>query len=91
VPLSYVLDSKKKRVRDDMAYLRSNKLSLLKSGVYTPETYVDEEQKLDTELSSFQMNEQASDLAMKELMAEVTILSELLKDVVPVYDFANPQ
>jgi hypothetical protein len=35
--------------------------------------------------------EAVSEEAMRELIKEVTKLSELIKNVVPVYDFANPQ
>lgn len=38
-----VAERKKKKIRENMAYMRSNRLSLLQSGVYTPETFVQEE------------------------------------------------
>ena len=85
-----VVERKKKKIRENMAYLRSNRLSLLQSGVYTPETFMDEEQKLETDLKQLKTDEEVSDVAMRELMKDVVTLSELLKNVVPVYDFANP-
>lgn len=84
------VERKKKKIREDLAYIRSNKLSLLKTGVYTPEAFMEEETKLNDELVSLQDQEQASDIAMHETMKDVQKLSELLKDVIPYYDFANP-
>ena len=85
-----VVERKKKTIRENMAYLRSNRLSLLQSGVYTPQTFMDEEQKLEADLNQLKTDEEVSDVAMRDLMKDVVTLSELLKNVVPVYDFANP-
>ena len=70
--------------------MRSNRLSLLQSGVYTPETFVQEEQKLEDDLKQLKTDEEVSDVVMHDLMKDIVILSELLKNIVPVYDFANP-
>ena len=83
-------ERKKKKIREDLAYLRSNKISLLKSGVYTPEAYMAEETKLDSELSALKNDEDVSDIAMHETMKEVQKLSELVKNVAPYYQFAKP-
>ncbi len=85
------VERKKKKIREDLAYIRSNKLSLLKTGVYTPEGLLAEETRLNSELVCFQNQEQASDIAMHETMKDVLKLSELVKNVVPYYKFANPQ
>ena len=84
------LERKKKNIRDNLAYLRSNRLSLLKTGVYTPEGIVEEQQGLENRLESLQEEEQISDTAMQELIKEVTTLSELIKNVTTIYDSANP-
>jgi site-specific DNA recombinase len=84
------VERKKKKVREDLAYIRSNKLSLLKTGAYTPEALVEEETKLNDELTLLQVEEQASDVAMHETMKDIQKLSELLKNLIPYYDFANP-
>ena len=73
-----------------MVYMPSNRLSLLQSGVYTPETFVQEEQKLEDDLKQLKTDEEVSDVVMHDLMKDIVALSELLKNVVPVYDFANP-
>lgn len=85
------IERKKKKVREDLAYIRSNKLTLLKTGVYTPESLMEEEEKLNKKLSDFQEQEQVSDVAMHETMKDIQKLSELIKDVVPYYNFAKPQ
>jgi site-specific DNA recombinase len=84
------MERKKKKIREDLGYLRTNKIPLLKSGVYTPEEYVAEEEKLEAELSVLKDSEDVSDVAMRETMKDIEKLSELIKDVVPVYDFAKP-
>lgn len=84
------LERKKKRIRDDLAYLNGNRLSLLRSGAYTPDTYTEEQQKLSTELDELKENEHISDVAMREMMQEVITLSELIKNVAVIYDFAEP-
>ena len=84
------VERQKKKLREDLTYIRSNKLSLLKTGVYSPECLLDEETKLTEELVSLQNEEQASDVAMHETMKDVIKLSELIKNVTAYYNFANP-
>lgn len=84
------IERKKRKVREDLAYIRSNKLTLLKTGVYTPESLVDEEKRLSEELDTLQANESVSDAAMHETVQEVWKLSELVKDIEPTYSFASP-
>jgi translation initiation factor 2 beta subunit (eIF-2beta)/eIF-5 len=83
------LERQKKKVREDLTYIRSNKLSLLKTGVYTPENLIAEENNLNEQLVKFQEQEQVSDVAMHETMKDIQKLSELVKNVVPYYQFAN--
>ena len=85
------LEKQKKKVREDLAYIRSNKLTLLKTGVYTPESLMEEEAKLNGKLSAFKESEDISDVAMHETMKDIQKLSELVKNVVPYYQFANPK
>lgn len=85
------LERKKKRIREELAYLRSNRIQLLKSGVYDPDSYVEEKERLEGEYDDLHDEEAVSEEAMRELIKEVTLLSELIKNVVPVYDFATPQ
>ena len=84
------IERKKKRIRENLAYLRSNRLSLLQSGAYTPEGIVEEQTKFESEYDALLEEEGVSEQAMRELMKEVVTLSELIKNVVPIYDFASP-
>ncbi len=83
-------ERKKKKIREELAYLNANRLSLLKAGVYTPESYVEEEARLSAELAAFRAAEEVSDVSMRETVKDVILLSELLKNVVEVYDYAKP-
>jgi len=81
-------ERQKKRVREDLAYLNANRLMLLKTGVYTPETFVSEEGRLSAELNALKDGEDTSDVAMRQTVEDVIVLSELLKNVAIVYSKA---
>jgi site-specific DNA recombinase len=78
-------ERKKKQVREELAYLNGNRLALLKTGVYTPECYVAEEARLTSELNALKGSEDTSDVAMRETIKDVILLSELLKNGAVVY------
>ena len=82
-------DRRKKKIREDLAYVRSNKLQLLKSGVYTPESLLQEENRLNAELVSLQQDEVVSDVSMQRVMEDVQKLSELLKYGSAIYSSAK--
>lgn len=84
------VERKKKKIREDLTYIRSNKLTLLKTGVYTPEALIEEENKLSDEIEELKDKEDISDKAMKETMQDIAKLSELVKNVVPIYKIAKP-
>jgi site-specific DNA recombinase len=83
-------ERRKKKIREDLAYLHANRLTLIKTKVYTPEEYVAEEARLNGELAELREAEKASDIAMQETVKEVVMLSELLKDLYPTYKDASP-
>lgn len=82
-------DRRKKKVREDLTYLRTNKLVLLKSGVYSPEAFLEEENKLNNELMTLQDTEQVSDIAMHEVIKDLMKLSELLRYGYGMYSLAK--
>ena len=84
------IDREKRKLREDLAYLRENKLSLLKTTVYSPESLLAEESRLNKELHDLSGMEQASDKAIDEVVKDLIILSELLKDAYLCYFFAKP-
>jgi site-specific DNA recombinase len=83
-------ERRKKKIREDLAYLNTNRLDLLKTGAYTPERLVADESKLNNELTNLKKLEDASDIAMRATVKEVVLLSELLKDLYPYYQNAFP-
>ncbi len=84
-------ERRKKKIREDLAYLNANRLTLLRSGVYTPELLAAEDAKLNLELELLKNEEDASDVSMRETVKEIVKLSELLENVAVVYDLAKPQ
>ena len=83
-------DLKKKKFREDLAYLRSNKITLLKTGAYSPEAMASEEHRLEAGINEIIVEDHISELAMNETMKDVFKLSELLKRLIPYWKFANP-
>jgi site-specific DNA recombinase len=82
-------DRQKKKILEDLAYLRENKLSLLRSSVYSPDAFLEEEVRLNTQLQKLCIEEQASYAAIHEVMKDLSILSELLKDACMYYSNAK--
>lgn len=62
---------------------------LLKSGVYTPESFIEEENRLNDKLSELKTSEDISDVSMQETMKDIVKLSELLKSAYSYYSFAD--
>lgn len=55
-----------------------------------PEGLIGEEAKLNDELTALKNSEDISDVAMHETMKDVQRLSELVKNLMPYYQFAKP-
>ncbi len=79
------------KLRDDLLYLRENRLILLKSELYSPDQLLEEEKDLTNQINSLQLDEQISDISMHKLMKDVILLSELLKDGYKLYQNADSQ
>ena len=69
------IDRRKRKVREDLAYIGTNKLMLLRTGAYTPEDLLAEENKLTTELNILLGQEAASDASMSKVIKEAIKLS----------------
>jgi maltooligosyltrehalose synthase len=82
-------DRRKRKLREDLAYLLSHKLDLLKSGVYTPETMLAKEKRLENEIASLISNEVISEEAMRSTMKEIRKISELLNNLAIYWDFCE--
>lgn len=79
---------REKKVNEDLAYLRDNRLTLLRTGAYTAEGFVAEEEKLNLQLD--RMQEDAIDMPIEAAINDTLKLSELLKRVAVSYSLANP-
>jgi site-specific DNA recombinase len=84
-------ERRKKRIREDLAYLNANRLTLLKTGAYSAENLVAEEATLNLKLTALCDAETASDISMRETVNDAVRLSELLKNGYTYYSFANPE
>ena len=84
-------ERRKKKIREDLAYLSTHKLVLLRTGAYTPETLVAEEARLNVELNTLNEAEAVSDISMAETIKDVEKLSELLESASVVYSLAKPR
>ena len=84
-------DRRKKKIREDLSYLRENRITLMKAGVFSPEAYVEEEHRFNAELLALQEEEQAADTSTHEIIIEVIKLSELLKNAYLHYYFGNSE
>jgi DNA invertase Pin-like site-specific DNA recombinase len=82
-------DRKRKKIKDDLSYLRSNQLTLLQTGVFTPEALTDERMALEAKLAELDAKNAVSETAMRDLAEQVVKVSELLKSVVLLYETAN--
>ncbi|MEK7854585.1 MAG: hypothetical protein AAB288_00720 [Acidobacteriota bacterium] len=85
------MERRKKQIREELSYLNTTRLPLLRAGAYSPESIVAEETRLNIELDSLKQAEDISDVSMRETVSDVIKLSELLKNAVVYYDLANPQ
>lgn len=83
------LARRKRKAREDLAYLRENKLSLLKTGVYSLETCLEEENKLNAAVQEIERAEGAATASLGDAVKDVLKLSELLKHGSAYYWSAN--
>lgn len=79
----------KKKIREDLNYLRIHKLSLLKTRVYSPEELLKEEDTLNDSLIDLQIQEYNSDAPVHEAVSNFLKLSELLNNLTPYYASSN--
>jgi len=77
------------KAKEDLTYLSENKLTLLKSGVYTPDDYLNEETRLKKQIEKLSQERQIQ-ASIGETIQKVIELSELLKRAVFYYFLAKP-
>lgn len=79
---------REKKIKEDLAYLRDNRLTLLRTGAYSAEGLVAEEEQLSLQLD--QMRKDAMDVPIEATINDAFKLSELIKSVGVSYSLANP-
>lgn len=83
-------ERKRKKLREDLAYLDEHRLEILKSGVYSLESYADEERKIDHELRTLDARDAQDDASLADVVRDTVELSELLKSLTVLYEKATP-
>lgn len=81
---------RQKTIREEIAYLKENKLVLLKSLVYSPEELVLEEQRLQRSLNQLEHPDDESLAPPDEAARLARNISELIKNTAAYWEFANP-
>lgn len=79
-----------RRLAEELKYLNDNQLSLLKAGLYTPETLLSERTRLEEEIAVLRAAEDAQTEENTDLVADVKKISELLNMALDLYDFMKP-
>ncbi len=74
--------------KEDLAYLKSNKLSLLKIGVYSPEKLLEEETSLNIKIHKLTPQDENIP-SLENIYAQSLQISELLKTLENKYALAN--
>lgn len=82
-------ERKSKKLKEDLAYLKANKLTLLKAGVYAPQSIVEEEENINQELNKIEEAKSSPEASLHETVEEVIELSERLKNLYFYYEKAN--
>lgn len=84
------LDNKIRHTKENLSYLQTNKLSLLKDKVYSPEEYIEEEAKILRELNETKKQKENIDIDIKEKVKDIVKLSEIVKSTHSYYRLAKP-
>ena len=82
-------ERKRRKLSEDLSYLRENRIDLLRTGVYTPDSYVEEEQRLLREQANLDGEAAVSEADLRDAIADATRLSELLKFLTVYYEDAK--
>ena len=77
-------------LRSDIAYLEENRLTLLKSGAYSPEDLVSEQERLNSEIAGAAQTEVVTDTTVREVVDDLVKLSELVKNTTELYKIVKP-
>ena len=76
-----IYEREKKKLKENLSYIFDNKLILLKTGVYSPESLLAEEHKLNNQLTDLEGKEQNLSVDIKDTVREVIKFSELIESL----------
>ncbi len=74
------LEKQRQRINDDLKYLEQNKVTLLRTNVYTIEQFTNDHERLQSELKAVEEKLTTQDVSTKEMLDTVISFSELIKD-----------
>ena len=83
------LERRRRKLLEDQAYLQESKLTLLKTGAYTPEAFLEEERNLVGEIDKTIIDQEDATATMSSLCTEVISISERLSDALLTYKNAH--
>lgn len=78
-----------RKLREDLAYVAENRITLLRTGAYTPETLTADEARLARELEKLEAKPATSPREVRGVTAALATLSELLEMAQAQYEIAK--
>lgn len=85
-----VRDRRARKLREDLAYLADNRLTLLRTGAYTPEALTEDEVRFTNELAQLERPLAVSGDELREMAGRMIGVSELLKTAQLRHALAKP-
>ncbi len=91
--LEYIEGLKKEQVavQEKLAYLYENKIALLMAGTYTPQSFADDEAKLQDRNNELFREMQECSTPAREVIQDALELSKYVDYLYPLYDKAEPE
>ena len=74
------LEKQRQRITDDLRYLEQNKITLLRTNVYTIEQFMIDNERLQNELKQVEEKLSSQNISAKEMLDTVISFSELVKE-----------
>lgn len=81
---------RRSKLREDLRYLEDQRLTLLRTGVFTPETLTAEEHRLRSALVKLDEPSEQAEVPLEKSIAATVEVSELLKYAAELYNTAKP-
>ncbi len=82
------LEKQRQRINDDLKYLEQNKITLLRTNVYSIEQFTIDHERLQNEMKTVNEKISAQNVSAQEMLDTVISFSELVKEAKASYKFA---